>query len=197
MNIFFVDENPAIAAKSLHNKHIHKMALEGSQLLANCYADDVLNDAPFTKKGTPWKHSHYNHPMAKWVRESKQNFEWSLSHTYELILEYGRRYAKNNSLANFLNWIIDNQNKNTIYIPELGFTPPPQCMPEHYRVNDSEYDNLTNLVRAYRNYYVGEKYHWFSEKRNKWYFNKWPSLEAIPDWFKNSFPQEQWKNFVK
>tara|TARA_B100001063_G_scaffold193682_1_gene185074 strand:+ start:2041 stop:2202 length:162 start_codon:yes stop_codon:yes gene_type:complete len=34
-------------------------------------------------------------------------------------------------------------------IKEIGFTDPPQCMPDEYKCE--------NTVEAYRNYYLGEK----------------------------------------
>ena len=45
-----------------------------------------------------------------------------------------------------------------------GFTPPPQCMPEEYRDEDT--------VEAYRKYYIGEKAG----------FAKWKARE-VPEWF--------------
>ena len=45
-----------------------------------------------------------------------------------------------------------------------GFTPPPQCMPDEYKGDDT--------VVAYRKYYMGEKAG----------FAKWKARET-PEWF--------------
>ncbi len=50
-------------------------------------------------------------------------------------------------------------------IPDIGLTPPPQCMPDEYKHDDP--------VQAYRNYYCGAK----------WSIATWKSPSVKPDWF--------------
>ena len=196
MNIFYVDSDPVIAAKSLHNKHIHKMALESCQLLITCFTEERLKSAPLTSKGTSWKHTHYNHPCAKWVRESRNNFEWLFHHAYELISQYKLRYNKNSSLRSILMWIHHefylNGKPENLHWKQVISTPP-QCMPDKYKV-------INDPVQAYRNYYIGEKYHYFitnkERGRTKEYYNKWMDEKDIPQWFLSNFPLDLYNNFV-
>ena len=48
---------------------------------------------------------------------------------------------------------------------DSAYTQPPQCMPDQYKVPD-------DAVKAYRNYYIGEKA----------YFAKWTKRD-MPEWF--------------
>lgn len=68
MNIFILDENPEIAARSLVQCHLAKMTTEGAQILATAFSTEILSNpqCPKTKSGTSWKHSHFNHPCCKW-----------------------------------------------------------------------------------------------------------------------------------
>lgn len=53
-------------------------------------------------------------------------------------------------------------------------TPPPQCLPEDYQIHQSlgRENRWHNTVRAYRDYYIQEKYR----------FAKWTKVR-IPEWF--------------
>ena len=56
MNIFWLDNDPQIAAQMLADIHVGsknrggKMIVESAQMLGNCYSLEQLLDAPYTKK---------------------------------------------------------------------------------------------------------------------------------------------------
>ena len=69
MNLFVFNEDPTQAAFEHPNKLLVKMPIETAQLL--CGAHHVLNPE---KYDVPYKKTHINHPCAKWVRTSKENY---------------------------------------------------------------------------------------------------------------------------
>ena len=141
MNIFFLDKTPEGSAKMLCDKHVPKMLLESCQMLStalrqNGYEDDYL-----------YKSAHPNHPMTKWVGNTRDNFIWAFRNADEISREYYKRFGKVHKSTRILDFITDNEMQTEI--PDKSFTAPPQCMPDEYRDK--------NYVTAYRNYYKGVK----------------------------------------
>ena len=65
MNIFYINENPIIAAQELADDHIRKMQIESAQMCSTAHWETV---------GTaPYKHTHKNHPSTIWTRQSIQH----------------------------------------------------------------------------------------------------------------------------
>ena len=141
MNIFYLHRDPVIAAKVQYNKHVVKMILESAQML--CTAHHHYGNG----NNVPYKKAHYNHPSTKWVRESDEHYNWLFDHMVALGHEYTKRYGKTHLTINkcFLPLY-----RIPVGIPNNGFTPPPQCMPDQYK------DELSTT--AYWNYYIGEKH---------------------------------------
>lgn len=143
MNIFYLHENPVLAARAQCDKHIVKMTLETAQLI--CTAHHVLGTDPIY---IPYRATHKNHPSAVWVRESIQHYHWTVIHFKALDKEYRYRYhkihlawSKCKALAMF----------DPPSIPSVPFVPPPQCMPSELHREPSE------TVEAYRHYYSTSK----------------------------------------
>ena len=65
-------------------------------------------------------------------------------------------------------WVKDNLSLLVGKIPETEFRPPPQCMPDEYKSNDT--------IEAYRNFYIKDKIG--IKKLN---YNK---LNNTPEWIK-------------
>ena len=140
MNIFYLDESPVIAAKLQYNKHVVKMILESAQML--CAAHHVLG----SNINIPYKLAHKNHPSTIWVRENSIHYDWLYFHMRALGLEYTRRYGKNHmSITKCKHLHVHPEN-----IPHEPFEQPPQCMPDEYKDKCS--------IKAYWNYYIGEKH---------------------------------------
>ena len=155
MNIFVLDEDPKISAELMCDKHIVKMILESAQMLCSA----------FPQGEAPYRRAFYNHPCTKWSRESVDNYEWLLTHSWALLEEYFERYNKLHKSLNAIEWCEDNY--HTLDLPQLGLTPFAQAMPDEYKNDDA--------TQAYRNYYNGEKA----------YFAKW-SYSSAPRWFKKT-----------
>ena len=98
MNIFAVDEDPALAAFSLPDKHVVKMPLETTQMISLVFSKWYWNVGPVLKgDGTPYKTdkgAFRNHPCTKWANETVENSRWLLAHGIALCEEYFTRYGK-------------------------------------------------------------------------------------------------------
>ena len=140
MNIFYLDKNPATAAKVQYNKHVVKMILESAQML--CAAHHILGNP----NDVPYKLAHKNHPCTIWVRENSLHYDWLYLHMMALGYEYKLRYGKTHmSITKCEHLYMHPEN-----IPHEEFEQPPQCMPDKYKDPCS--------VIAYWNYYIGEKH---------------------------------------
>lgn len=156
MNIFYINEDPIIAAKELADDHIRKMQIESAQMCCTAHWE--------TGSEAPYKRAHWNHPSTKWVRESIQHYNWLVEHGLEICNEFTKRYGKQHKTQNVLEWL--KQNKPNV--PNNSFTPPPQCMPDEFKMEDT--------IEAYKNFYINYKI-----KIKKLTYNK---LNNKPEWIR-------------
>lgn len=166
MNIFFLSLDPKQCAQWHCNKHVIKMILESVQLL--CSAHHICPAKTITKYVPPYKLTHKNHPCSKWVRESLNNYIWLCKLTVELLKEYTYRYGKIHKCEQ--EGYISDLISNIPDLPDKGFTPPAQAMPDSYKSND--------VVESYQQYYYFEKFHLL----------EWDGKVAgrsTPDWIKD------------
>jgi hypothetical protein len=137
MNIFYIDADPIKAAQQLADDHIRKMQIESAQMCCTAHWE--------TGNEAPYKRAHKNHPSTIWTRQSIQHYDWLVQHGLEICNEFELRYGKEHATKKILVWL--QQNKPSI--PDNGFTPPPQCMPEEFRKE--------NTIEAYKNFYINDK----------------------------------------
>lgn len=166
MNIFYLDPNPEICARYHCDKHVIKMIVESAQILSTVH--HILDSA----YKPAYKPTHKNHPCVKWAAKSLFNYDFVSKLGLKLCAEYEYRYSRIHASAHILFGLYENVPQS---IPIGEFTPPPQCMPEQYRLENllSLYGNtITETVTAYRNYYIGEKSS----------FAKW-TIREEPEWF--------------
>ena len=145
MNIFFLHHDPAKAASYVYDKHKVKMILESAQML--CTAHHVYG-SPEQKLHVPYKQAHLNHPSTIWCRTSIVNYMWLYDHMIALGKEYTKRYGKYHLSIEKCR---DALAFAPVGMPDIGFTEPPQCMPDEYKVDG---DSLS----AYWNYYEQDKF---------------------------------------
>ena len=156
MNIFYINEDPIIAAQELCDDHIRKMQIESAQMLCTAHWEQG--------REAPYKRAHLNHPSTKWTRESIQHYRWLVRHGLEVCNEFTKRYGKYHKTQDVMEWCQNNEPN----IPDNGFTPPPQCMPDEYKNNDT--------IEAYKTFYIEDKI-----KIKKLNYNK---LNNTPEWIK-------------
>lgn len=199
MNIFYLDNDPAKAAKDLVDKHIVKMPLESAQMLSTVHRllDGQTFEATTLHKkkvlhllpGETWnidsndqitienqlcyKVAHAKHPSTVWTMQSHSNYKWHVELFSAMLKEFSARYGKIHSSQRLLPFL-SNLPKN---IPIGDFTPPTPAMPEKYKTGDS--------LQSYRRYYAGDK----------WRFAKWKHQE-IPMWIPG-YMHQVWNEDVK
>ena len=181
MNIFYLNQNPKIAAQEHVDRHVVKMILESAQLLSTAHRvldgstkilqkldksgktrtvkSHVLSDINLNE--VLYKATHVNHPCAIWCRESINNYMWLYELFVALCDEYTFRYGKKHKTDLILRDILKSPPRN---ITPHALTTPAQAMPVQYK--------HSNPVIAYQNYYIGEK--------SK--FAKWTNRQT-PSWF--------------
>lgn len=143
MNIFILDNNPALAAQAHADIHVNKMILESAQMLCTVY-------------GGPYRPTHKNHPCTLWVAKSEANAAWLKELAYYLNEEAKLRYGKS---TDHKSWEVI----AALPIKDRGvITPFAQAMPEELRSADA--------VQSYRAYYrTKPKIHWEYTEPPEWW----------------------------
>lgn len=177
MNIFPIADNccPIKSAQELCNRHSSRMPLETAGMLSFAFPEgetSIKNDR---------KNRHFIHPASKWVRQSLENFEWTILHGLAQCEEYTIRYKRRHASQDFIEWASDNYKHLVFDI--IQFTPFSRCFgPFKELLDSSEPDTL----QAYRKFY-------HLDKRD---FAKWPQIKKIPDWWDNITNDYVDKSFV-
>ena len=152
MNIFVLDKNIKKCAQYHCDQHVSKMILESAQILCTS-----LNKQGFQ---TPYKSTHVKHPCVLWVEESYSNFLWLKQLAIELNNEFIYRYDKDKDHASIK--VLTEIEVHTF--TDKGLTEFAQAMPDKYKFKN-------DAVRAYRNFYRGEKVRfakWTKRSAPKW-----------------------------
>jgi len=152
MNIFVLDNDIEKCAAYHNNRHCVKMILESAQMLSTAVRLSGIN------KG--YKACYEKHPCTLWVNNSLDNWLWLRKLVIELNTEWKSRFNHERNHKSFD--VVMSLPKPKIR--SIGLTPFAQAMPDVYRNKDA--------VKAYRDYYMGEKRaiaQWKNGKPN-WYF---------------------------
>ena len=178
MNIFYLDENPVVAAEWMVDRHVVKMILESAQLLSTAHrildgkeiqleVDILQEDGSVKTRKKKWwllkdareeviySATHINHPSAVWARSSIENYNWLVDHFFALMQEYTYRYDKQHKCFGEISYMLQSPPKK---LEEFDMTKMPSCMAEEYIISE---DPITN----YRNYYKAGKKHLHNWKR--------------------------------
>lgn len=143
MNIFAVDKDPTIAARSLCDAHVIKMTLESAQMLSTAR---ILAGEKATYKAT-----HKSHPCTVWVRKSKANYLWLLEHAIALGDEYKARYGKTHKTSELL---LGELSVSPASLPDASqISVFALAMPPEYKNDLSPSYTLEDAIEAYRKFY--------------------------------------------
>jgi hypothetical protein len=181
MNLFILSLIPTEAAEAYMDKHVSKILLEAVQML--CTAMRVLvPDTPI--KDALYKQAHLNHPVSIWVRQSRDNFIWTLDLVEALHEEWRFRYGhpetkfhRSYEVAQLLRRHVPRD--ELFPCPRAGLTPFALAMPDEYKARSG------NAVESYRAYYMSpEKRRIAAWKKNRpapeWYHNHTPAITTQP-----------------
>lgn len=149
MNLFFVDDDPRVAARELGDKHVSKMLLEACQMMSTAARRHGYDGG--------YASAYQHHPMTVWVGDSREHYEWCWEHALELAREFEHRFGHGHKSAELLPtlsmamWTV---------LPENGWRNPPRCMPNEYkRAYDEHAGPESCHVASYRDYYRVAKAH--------------------------------------
>ena len=154
MNIFFLDENPVLAAQYQFDIHVNKMMIESAQLLST--AHHVLG-VPIDYSNI-YKPTHRNHPMSKWVYENRDNYLWLLDHAVGLSNEFSFRRKTSHKTQLVIEYLVKNKiildylpviNSNQLQFFNYLITKPPLCIPDEFKKDD--------VILSYRECYKKSK----------------------------------------
>ena len=173
MNIFFLDVDPKKSAQYHCDKHVVKMILEIVQLL---YTAHHILGSKLPKDA--YKPVSVSHPLAIWIRNNVNNYNYAIELCKCLCEEYTYRYHKVHKCQKHLEYLKENlppfgkfqQYKDTTTLSSnrvfqsMGITQVPLAMPIECMVKDT--------INSYRKYYLMHK------KR----FVIWTG-RPVPDWF--------------
>lgn len=164
MNIFPIATGfcPIQSAKELCGKHSSRMPIETAGMLVFAFPE---GEAPVQNSRT---NRHYIHPASKFVRETKENFEWTILHGLAQCEEYSRRYKRRHAAQDTIEWV--EKNYKYLSFAKAGFTAFARCFSAFKEELDKTYPDTLD---AYR------KFYWLDKQS----FAKWPSLREIPEWW--------------
>ena len=199
MNIFYLDEDPLVAARYHCDKHVVKMITETAQMLCTAHreilgtpviarawcivgnqrvlkeyvhselpGDEYDKDRILIKRDY-YLSTHKNHPSSCWVREARDNYSWAFKLFQGLMSEFHERYGSTHASARLIPFIGDHPLGDSA---PVGFSPPPQAMPDQYKSTDT--------VGAYRQYYRGEKARFAVWRNQTPYWWKETSMNTTP-----------------
>ena len=158
MNIFVTDPDAKKSAVALDDARLRKMIVESTQLLSTTVA-------LAGKHTSPYKPTHANHPSTKWVRSSKANYLWLVSHLQYMCDEYRRRFNKEHKCEQYINYLAS-------------------CCDDYpyEQIGLVEFDNCTPfkdqpVLEAYRTCLINK---WKNDKRTPKWTNSRP-----PEWIDN------------
>jgi hypothetical protein len=177
MNIFYLDSSPEQCAVWMVDKHVIKMILESCQLLSTAHR--VLDGIQYegsTKTGRKAKRwflpdareehvysaTHINHPSAVWTRQSVENYNWLVEHTFALMNEFQYRYGKRHKCHEVMYYL----QSPPYNLREYDMTLMPSAMADEYKIS---FDPIIN----YRNYYrLGKKHlhSWSHRQPPEWIY---------------------------
>lgn len=144
MNIFVVDENPAAAARDLHDAHVVKMILESAQMMSSALWAHG--------QSAPYRQAYKSHPCTLWVGTARDNFEWISCHALALADEYERRFKR----VHASRAVVTFATSKAYVIPAGALSPHPLAMPDVYR-GDRTSAPTALAVQLYRGYYRAMK----------------------------------------
>ena len=181
MNIFILDESPAVSAMWQCDKHVPKMVVESAQMLSTAHRilDGLVEKRP-SKSGKTmvkyyklndsredvfYKAVHFAHPCTIWTMESVKNYEWHYQHFWTLCKEYTYRYNKIHKTESVLLEALKKPPYNIPDVPQTPFKLAMKSNPECIALGDP--------IKAYQAFYQTKqerfKMVWTKREKPEWF----------------------------
>jgi len=153
------------------------------------------------------KPSHTNHPTAKWVRQTTENYSWASEHLLELYSEYDKVYClgpegtrktvlhpktkqkvpKYHSYRLIIEFLCNNIPPALEKIrSQTSLTVPHLAMPKRYYPS-GEYTSWDQAIQSYRAYYLDSKRFYVSGGKRREFI--WSQGRSPPDFW---VPTSKW-----
>ena len=164
MNLFLLSRYSRLAAHRHCDKHVVKMILEATQMLYTAWGN---KPAPCPDGLQPYKKTHVNHPMCRWVRARKEHYLFTCKFALDLCEEYTKRYSREHACEKRIRHLM--QSMPTPVPCELdearvarsglpkGIEWFPLAMPEDCMKRDDTGE--LNAVESYKKYYAYKSKH--------------------------------------
>jgi hypothetical protein len=171
MNLFILSWDFKECAEFMFDKHVSKILLEAVQML--CTTIQIVDpENEITKKIQIYKIAHKNHPVTIWMRQSLENYIWTLNLVDAMHDEWKFRYDhpeekmhKSYVVAKYLREYAPSADK----FPSVGLTTFALAMPPECKREDP--------IESYRTYYQS------AEKQK---IASWKKRDK-PTWYKLAF----------
>lgn len=153
MNIFILHKDIKTNTQFYCDQHVRKMILETAQLLSFAqYETDNKIKYPRIYKDSK---SHHNHPCAKWLYRSKDNYKYLAKLGMALCKEYTFRFGKIHKTQKVMEYL----KSHVPPLPDIGMTPFELCMPKEYHFISLVKDKTVfrDAIKSYKRYYRVEK----------------------------------------
>lgn len=154
MNIFYLDQDPVIAASMHCDQHLHKMILESAQLLSTWVRATIDYRKDWTD--TPvYKSSYYNHPCNEVIRQDPNYamYVYVLANNLNQIrLSLGSNSHASMECLEFISNFIEVEQYGTPNGMIPGSTEvkaPIFCGPAIYKLDDARYPTIPEKYQAY------------------------------------------------
>lgn len=148
MNIFYTNEDPALAALDHCFIHQNKMIIEYAQLLSS--AHHILDGDQAI--GGIYKATHRNHPSCIWTRSGQYQYEWVLDCAMTLCELYTQRTGKIHKTQETLERLRELPQN----LPLTDWYDPPVAAPDEFKAVAV----FKGAVIAYREYMKSKFEEW-------------------------------------
>lgn len=169
MNIFFVHQNPVIAAQSLCNAHVRSQIREAVDMLSTAH---YLVGEHTEEMRSP---THKYHPSTRWVTQKDNNYTWLYKHYKALCEEYLFRHGVPHRLSSYLDVLAPRPYDIASTYGRDPSVPPAvvadDLKPKHTDGVLIEKPSWREVIEAYRAYYNRDKRHlfyWLHRDRPDW-----------------------------
>jgi hypothetical protein len=156
MNIFYLSDDPIIAANMHCDQHLGKMILESAQMLSTIALESLPIDSRMRRHF--YKPTHSNHPCTDWLRASRYNQRWLMSLCSELD---NIRASLGKSTHNSME-VLNAFNACFLHSTDLEFTgrmpgtPAIFCGPGIFSLNS----NIPTVPEKYQAFYAYKAKRW-------------------------------------
>jgi hypothetical protein len=160
MNLFYLHEDPEIAAAMLYRDHRNIQALEIIQMLGNAFAHKTGRSFEYLKEQKiHCAEYHTKHPTVKWVVEYTPGTWWATRMLQSINTTTKIRDMRRDIIdlcIKYKVYHIDGHEQSKYARP---LYPPPFVHRKSDTKLPEDPNNHNDVVRAYRDYYITAKFH--------------------------------------